>query len=148
MQHEEIRMRTILFFITVLVSLSAVSEREYINGGYWTVTSVDTKEGKFDAYVSDLNKYWRKSMEAGIKEGKILGYQVFSNVHARDGEPNLWLAVHWKSGADILDTPDEYFDAQTEKLFGSYDDGTEALVKRGDLRTIMSTVLMREVTFE
>ena len=56
--------------------------------------------------------------------------------------------MEWKSGADLLDTPDEYLDAQLDKLFGSYDKSTEALVKRGDLRTIMSTVLMREINFK
>ena len=141
-------MKKFLLALTLILPFSALADRDYVNGGYWTVTAVDTKAGKFDAYVSDLNKYWRKSIEAGIKDGKILSYQVFSNVHAREGEPNLWLAVQWKSGADILDTPDEYLDAQTSKLFGSYDDGTVALIERGELRTIMSTVLMRDVTFK
>jgi hypothetical protein len=141
-------MKIIVFALALLTPLFAFAERDYTNGGYWTVTSVDTKEGSFDAYVSDLRKFWRKSIEAGMKDGKIVSYQIFSNVHARPGEPDLWLVVQWKSGAELLDTPDEYFDAQTEKLFGSYDKGTEAMINRGDLRTIMSTVLMREISFD
>jgi len=141
-------MKTLVFALALLMPLFAVAEREYSNEGYWTVTAVDTKEGSFDAYLSDLKKFWRTSIEEGMKDGKIVSYQVFSNVHSRPGEPDLWLVVQWKSGAELLDTPDEYFDAQTEKLFGSYDKGTKAMVKRGDLRTIMSTVLMREISFD
>jgi len=141
-------MKIVVFALALLMPLVALAEKDYVNGGYWTVTSVDTKEGKFDAYLSDLKKFWRKSMEAGIKDGKIVSYQIFSNVHARAGEPDLWLVAQWKSGAELLDTPDEYFDEQAETLFGSYDKGTEAMIKRGDLRTIMSTVLMREVDFK
>lgn len=141
-------MRMFVFALTILIPLSTLAERAYDNGSYWTVTSVDTKEGKYDAYLADLSKYWRKSIEAGMKDGKIVSYQIFSNFHARQGEPDLWLVVQWKSGADILDTPQDYFDAQLDKLFGSYDKSTEALIDRGELRTIMSTVLMREVNFK
>ena len=140
-------MKIFVFALALLMPLIAVAEKDYVNGGYWTVTSVDTKEGHFDAYLSDLKKFWRKSIEAMIKDGKVESYQIFSNVHARAGEPDMWLVVQWKSGSELLDTPDEYWDAQSAKLFGSYDKGTEALIERGDLRTIMSTVLMREINF-
>ena len=140
-------MKIFVFTLALLMPLIAFAEKDYVNGGYWTVTSVDTKEGHFDAYISDLKKFWRKSIEAMKKDGKIESYQIFSNVHARTGEPDLWLVVQWRSGAELLDTPDKYVDAQTEELFGSYDKGTEAMIARGDLRTIMSTVLMREIDF-
>ena len=141
-------MKILLFVVALILPFSALADRDYENGSYWTVQSVDTKPGKFDAYVSDLNQYWRKSMDEMVKEGKILSYQIFSNVLPRDGEPDLWLLVQWKNGAEMLDTPDEYWDAQTKKLFGSIDQGTQATVERGDLRTIMSNVLMREVSFK
>ena len=141
-------MKALIFVVALLLPFSALADRDFANGGYWTVTSVDTKPGMYDAYISDLNQYWRKSMDALVKDGKILSYQIFSNVNQRSGEPNLWLVTQWKSGAEMLDTSDEYWDAQTEELFGSIKGGTEANVKRGDLRTIMSTVLMREVSFK
>lgn len=141
-------MKILLFVVALILPFSALADRDYENGSYWTVQSVDTKPGKFDAYVSDLNQYWRKSMDEMVKEGKILSYQIFSNVLPRDGEPDLWLLLQWKNGAEMLDTSDEYWDAQTKKLFGSIDQGTQATVERGDLRTIMSNVLMREVSFK
>ncbi|MGB5592143.1 MAG: hypothetical protein WBN31_14450, partial [Gammaproteobacteria bacterium] len=74
-------------------------------------------------------------------------YTMFSNVHARDGEPDLWLLVEWNSGADMLDTPTEYFEGLTAKLFGSLDKGQSASIDRGAMRTIMSTTLLREMSF-
>ena len=47
------------------------------DGSYWTVTSVDTKPGKFDDYLSDLNNVWRKSMDMLIADGKV--YRQFLN---------------------------------------------------------------------
>ena len=48
----------------------------------------------------------------------------------------------------MLDTPQEYFEAQNEELFGSLEKGQKANIKRGDIRTIMSNVLMQEVSFK
>ena len=47
-----------------------------------------------------------------------------------------------------MDTPREYWDANAKKLFGSLDKGTQANIKRGELRTIMSSSLLREMAFK
>ena len=141
-------MKKILFAVVLLLPMVAFAQDDYVDGTYWTVTGVDTKPGHFDDYMGDLNKNWRRSMEMLIKDGKVLSYRVFSNVNARADEPNLWLLVEWKSGEAWLDTPQSYFDAQSAKLFGSVQKSDKANIKRGDLRTIMSQVLMREMTFK
>ena len=133
--------------LLLLVPFPALADRDYDNGTYWTVTSVDTKPGMYDAYLSDLKQVWRKSLEMLKSDGKVLSYRMFNNVHARDGEPNIFLMVEWKSAGDVLDAPDDYWDAQEEKLFGSMDNGNQANIKRGDLRTIMSETFLREVSF-
>ena len=65
----------------------------------------------------------------------------------RTDEPNLWLMVEWSSGAAMLDTPTEYFEKISAKLFGSLDKSQTANIDRGELRTIMSTVMLREMSF-
>ena len=140
-------MKKILFAVLLLLPFGAMAQDDYDMGTYWSVTGVDTNEGHFDDYITDLKKGWKKSLDMQIKDGKEVSYQMFANVNAREGEPNLWLLVEWTSGAAMLDTPKEYWDAQAKKLWGSQDKGKEQGKKRGKLRTIMSDTLMREITF-
>lgn len=116
-------------------------------GTYWTVTGVDTKPGHFVDYLADLKAHYRLAMDQQVADGKVKSYTMFANVHPRDGEPDLWLLVEWNSGAAILDTPAEYFEGVTAKLFGSLDAADTANVNRGELRTIMSTTLLRQMSF-
>ena len=109
----------------LLLTFGAVAQDDYELGTYWTVTSVDTKPGHFDDYITDLNKGWRKSLEIQKKEGKVVSYSMFSNVNPRDGEPNLWLLVEWKSGAAMMDSSQEYWDNHAKKLWGSREKGEQ-----------------------
>jgi hypothetical protein len=142
-------MKKMLALAVLLLPFSAFSAEgdPLVWGTYWTVTSVDTKPGKFDAYLADLKANYRRSLDMQIADGKVKSYSMFANVHARDGEPDLWLLVEWNSGADMLDTPVEYFEGLTAKIFGSLDQGESANINRGELRTIMSTSLIRQMSF-
>lgn len=142
-------MKKFALLIALMLPFSAFSaEGDPVEGGtYWTVTSVDTKDGHFDDYLADLKTYYRVSMEQQLADGKIKSYSMFANVNPRKDEPDMWLLVEWSSGAAMLDTPVEYFENMTAKLFGSLDKGQAASVDRGELRTIMSTTLLREMSF-
>ena len=122
-------MRTLLAILILALPCAAMAADDYTLGSYWTVTSVDTKPGHFDDYMADLKRVWRKSLDM------------------MNEEPDLWLLVEWTSGAAYLDTPQEYWDAQTAKLFGSEDAGQAANIKRGDLREILGNSLLREMSF-
>ena len=141
-------MKNLLIAVFLLFPLAAMAQDDYDSGSYWTVTGVDTKPGHFDDYMTDLNNIWQKSLDMMKADGKVLSYRVFGNVNGRADEPDLWLFVEWKSAADMLDTPKEYFDANAAKLFGSVDKSTDANIKRGDLRTIGSNTLLRELSFK
>jgi len=139
--------KLILAALVVMLPMAAFAQDDYSDGTYWTVTGVDTHPGKFDAYMTDLNNVWRKSMDMLMKDGKVVSYKIFGNVNARKGEPDLWLMVEWSSGAAYMDTPREYWDANAKKLFGSLDKGNEANIDRGELRTLMGQSLLRELSF-
>jgi hypothetical protein len=142
-------MRRFLLLAALLLPLSSFAAEgdPHELGTYWTVTSVDTKPGHFVDYLADLKKYYRRSMDQQVADGKVKSYKMFTNVFARKDEPDMWLLVEWNSGADLLDTPQEYFEGITAKLFGSLDDGQTASVNRGELRTLLSTTLLREMAF-
>jgi hypothetical protein len=109
---------------------------------------VETKPGHFDDYIEDLKNNWRRSLVMQKKEGHVLDYKLFGNVDRRDGEPNLWLFVEHKSAGSAYDLPYDYWEKQAKKLWGSVDKGDEAFVERGELRTIKSSILLRELSFK
>ncbi len=148
-------MKRILLSVSMVASMCvslalaplAQSQEHYESGSFWAVTSVETKPGMFDAYMEDLDGLWRRQMDMMKEAGKIKNYMMFSNVHARQGEPDLWLFVEWTSAGAMMDTTWEEWEAMTEKLVGSMDKSRQLSIKRGDLRTLMSDVLLREVKF-
>ena len=142
-------MKRFIALLVLLLPISAYSADgdPHQWGTYWTVTGVDTKPGHFDDYLADLKANYRRSLDMQVADGKVKSYSMFANVHARDGEADLWLLVEWNSGADMLDTPVEYFEGLTAKIFGSLDKGESANIDRGEMRTIMSTSLLREMSF-
>ena len=141
-------MKKLLIALVLLCPLAVSAAEDYELGTYWTVTGVDTEPGRFNDYMSDLNNVWRKSLEMLKADGKVVSYTMFSNVNARENEPDLWLLVEWSSAAAMLDTPQEYFEAQNEELFGSMEKGMKANIKRGEIRTIKSNTLMQEMKFK
>lgn len=141
-------MRKIILTVAALLMSSAIcAQDDYVDGSYWTVTGVDTFPGQFNAYLTDLNGAWRKSMEMLIADEKVLSYKLLNNVNPREGEPDLWLMVEWSSGAAYMDTPRDYWDANARKLFGSMDNGAQANKARGEMREIKSNILLRELRF-
>jgi hypothetical protein len=47
-------MKKILLVLVLLVPFQALADRDYTSGKYWTVTSVETKPGMYEDYLSDL----------------------------------------------------------------------------------------------
>ncbi|MFN2328148.1 MAG: hypothetical protein ABR612_04475 [Chromatocurvus sp.] len=103
---------------------------------------------KFDAYIEDISGLWRSEMEKLKADGKLVSYHMMANVHPRENEPDLWLMVQWTSAADMLDTPWEYWEEMVDEIVGSQEKSRELAIDRGELRTIMGDMLVREITFK
>ena len=135
--------------LTVLASSTAVAQdntRNWDNGAVIAVTEVHIKDGMFNAYINDLNNVWRKYIEEQMKDGSVLGYNMYGNVASRDGEPDLYLTVTYANWA-AFDLGEEYFNAIRDKVQGSADVARSASIKRGDLRTLGSNYNLQEITF-
>ena len=135
--------------LTVLASSTAVAQdntRNWDNGAVIAVTEVHIKDGMFNAYINDLNNVWRKYIEEQMKDGSVLGYNMYGNVASRDGEPDLYLTVTYANWA-AFDLGEEYFNAIRDKVLGSADVARSANIKRGNLRTLGSNYNLQEVKF-
>jgi hypothetical protein len=142
-----------LLGVILLGAFSATSamaqdhERGWDQGHIVQVTEVHTKDGMFNAYINDLGNVWRKFMETRKSEGDVIRYSMYSNVNSRDDEPDLYLVVTYKDWA-AFDRGVEYFEELSAKVLGSAEEMRKASVDRGELRTIGSTYMLRELTFK
>jgi hypothetical protein len=127
-------------------TLAQDNKRNWDIGNVVAVTEVHTKDGMFNAYINDLNNVWRKYIEEQMKDGSVVGYGMFINVAAREGEPDLYLTVTYANWA-AFDLGEEYFNKIQDKIQGSADVARSASIKRGDLRTLGSNYNLQEIKF-
>jgi hypothetical protein len=144
-------MRVILLglLISVIASTPLLAQdhsRNWDNGYVLGVTEVHTKDGMFNAYINDLSNVWRRFLEEQMKDGSVIGYNMYSNASPRQGEPDLYLVVTYANWA-AFDRGEEYFNSIRDKVIGSAEDMREAGVKRGDLRTIGTQRTLVEIKF-
>jgi hypothetical protein len=122
----------------------AEDARAYTNGNVVQVTSVLTKPGKFDEYMSWLAGPFRQEQEELKKAGLIISYGIYSAAPRRPEDPDLYLVVTYKDMA-TLDTIDEKSEAIDRKIFGSLKQANEGAASRESMRTILGTELLREL---
>lgn len=143
---------TVLMTALIFMAFSSVNtlaqdnKRNWDIGNVVAVTEVHTKDGMFNAYINDLNNVWRKYIEEQMKDGSVVGYGMFINVAAREGEPDLYLTVTYANWA-AFDLGEEYFNKIQDKIQGSADVARSASIKRGDLRTLGSNYNLQEIKF-
>ncbi len=123
------------------------NDRNWENGTILQVTHVNTKPGMFNAYINDLNGLWRLFLEQQKEDGNVVGYRMWSNVAARENEPNLILTVEYANWA-AFDLGVEYFEEISVKLRGSLENMRELGIAREELREIGSTFNLQEVRFK
>ena len=122
--------------------------RAYTLGTVWSVGYVETKPGKFDAYIEDLSNVWKAYLDQQIKDGTVVSYKVLTVVSPRDGEPNLLLLVESPNWASFDLQNLEYFDELAVKLQGSIKKSQKASIDRGALRDLRGGVLAQELNFK
>jgi hypothetical protein len=117
-----------------------------VGGDYWTVTGVDVKDGGDLKYHSWLASEWKRNAQFAMSKGWLKGYKIFSNVHARAGEPDLYLIRIFESmpsGAEGEERYKEYMEWQTKT-----EEQMEAESgNRAEYREVMSTVLLQDLSF-
>jgi len=150
MKKSFLKISIISILLSVFIVVSPVwaddNKRNWDNGSVWSVSPVETKPGKFNAYINDLSRVWRAYLEDSKKDGDVLSYKMLNLVSARDGEPNLLLLVEYKNMA-IFDRSMDYFDKQAMKIQGTLDKSIEANINRGALRDLRGSILTREIHF-
>lgn len=116
------------------------------SGDYWDVSAVTVDDGHMPDYVDFLASEYRKRNDFAKSKGWIKDYKIFSNVNARDGEPDLYLVTVF----DHMTTPAE--DIQREKEMNAFmaqttRQGAAGSAHRATFRKLRGDMLLQEMLF-
>lgn len=144
-------MKLLTLALSTAMAFSATAalaqDRVYDLGPVVAVSHMKVEPGQLNAYMSNLNSLWRKSMEDGKRRGEILDYRVYQNMAPGAADADLVLVVTYKN-AGVMDTSLDELDRRTTALQGSVAAAQEATIARGKLRTVMGSQLLRELKFK
>ena len=126
---------------------SAQSDAPYTEGPVWNITMVKTKTGMTDEYLKGLANTLKGTLEEAKKQNLVLDYKVLLGNAATPQDFDILIMVESKNMA-AQDNAREKFDPITRKLVGTTDQQQAIQVKRLDIREIIGTKLMREITLK
>ncbi|PYK24108.1 MAG: hypothetical protein DME59_14665 [Verrucomicrobia bacterium] len=126
---------------------SAQSDAPYTEGPVWNVTMVKTKAGMTDEYLKGLAKTLKASLEEAKKQNLVLDYKILLGDASTPQDFNILIMVESKNMA-AQDNAREKFDPNARKVVGTIDQQQALQVKRLDIREIVGTKLMREITLK
>ena len=108
---------------------------------------VKVKPGMGDEYLKSLAKTLKLSLEEGKKQNLIVDYKILLGGAATPQDFDVLVMVESKNMA-ALDNGREKFDPIARKTIGTTDQQQAIQVKRLDIREIVGTKLMREITLK
>src|SRR5262249_17026037 len=126
---------------------SAQSDAPYTEGPVWNVTMVKTKTGMTDEYLKGLAKTLKASLEEAKKQNLVVDYKILLGSAATPQDFDILVMVESKNMA-AQDNTREKFDPIARKVVGTTDQQQSLAVKRLDIREIIGTKLMREITLK
>jgi hypothetical protein len=125
----------------------AQSDAPYTEGPVWNITMVKAKPGMGDEYLKGLAKTFKGALEEAKKQDLILDYKILLGAAATPQDFDILLMVESKNMA-ALDNAREKFDPIARKIVGTPDQQQAMAAKRLDIREIMGSKLMREITLK
>jgi hypothetical protein len=126
---------------------SAQSDAPYTEGTVWNVTMVKTKAGMSDDYLKGLAKTFKGTLDEAKKQNLIISYKILLGESSAPQDYDILLLVESKNMA-AFDNSREKFDPISKKIEGSVDEQRQTAVKRLDIREILGSKTMREITLK
>jgi hypothetical protein len=120
------------------------SSRPYSEGSVLEVQYIRVKPGHFDDYMSYLAGPYKQMMDGLKKSGVITGWGVYSTDQRDEQDWNLVLTTSYKNMA-AMDNLRDRVDPVQKQVFGSMEQSSAAMVKRGDMRDVVGGRQLREL---
>ncbi len=132
---------------TTTTATASGSTAPYTEGAVWDITMVKTKPGMSDDYLKNLAHAYKSTSDEAKKQGIIMDYKIMIGDAAGRDDFDIMLMVQYKNMA-ALDGLREKTDPIAQKLIGGEDQQRQGSVKRMEIREILGTKTMREITLK
>src|SRR6059058_6305103 len=123
------------------------SNAPYNEGPVWTLTMVKTKTGLGDEYLKQITGTVKPVYEEAKKQKIVLSYKILNGESSNPHDFNILILVEYPNMA-AFDTLREKMDPVLAKVMGSEEQRKDMAVKRLDVREILGTKTMREITLK
>jgi hypothetical protein len=132
---------------TSTTTTKSTSGAPYIEGPVWTMTMVRTKAGLGDDYLRQISGTVKPVYDEEKKQKIILDYKILQGDAMGPNDCNIVIMVEYPNMA-ALDGLREKMDPLIEKVMGNEDQRRATAVKRLDIREILGTKTLREITLK
>jgi hypothetical protein len=123
------------------------SNAPYTEGPIWVLTMVKTKSGLGDDYLKSISQTVKPVYDEEKKERIILDYKILEGDAMGAQDFSILIMVQYPNMA-ALDGLRDKMDPIVEKVMGSEEQRRTTAVKRLDIREILGTKTMREITLK
>jgi hypothetical protein len=132
---------------TSTATTKSASGAPYVEGPVWTMTMVRTKAGLGDDYLRQISGTVKPVYDEEKKQKIILDYKILQGDAMGPNDYNIVIMVEYPNMA-ALDGLREKMDPLIEKVMGNEDQRRATAVKRLDIREILGTKTLREITLK
>jgi len=123
------------------------STAPYTEGSVWTLSMIKTKTGLGDEYLKQITGTVKPVYEEAKKQKIVLSYKILNGEASTPHDFNILILVEYPNWA-AFDALRDKMDPVIAKVMGSQDQQKEMAVKRLDVREILGTKTMREITLK
>jgi hypothetical protein len=123
------------------------SSAPYNEGPVWTLTMIKTKTGLSDEYIKQITGTVKPVYEEEKKQKIILDYKILNGEASDPHDFNILILVEYPNWA-AFDSLRDKMDPVIAKVMGSEEQRRDLAVKRLDIREILGTKTMREITLK
>jgi hypothetical protein len=132
---------------TTSAKTSAGSTAPYNEGSVWILSMIKTKAGLADEYLKQISGTVKPTYEEAKKQKIILSYKILQGEASDSHDFNILILVEYPNYA-ALDGLRDKMDPVLAKVMGSEEQRKDMAVKRLDIREILGTKTMRELTLK
>lgn len=133
--------------LATTVSAPALAQEFPLKAGeYAQMTGIDVEDGEGTLkYAEWLAGEWTRFQEYAKSQGWITNYAIYSNVHARAGEADLFLVTTFASLPDAAEQErrDKAFDEWSRT---NVQEQLAASGNRAEYRTVLSSMMLQRYT--
>ena len=142
-------MRKTYGFVLLLVLVVPVwAQEHFTEGPVWRVQLIRVKPTQMDAYLSSLRQSSKPFFEEEKRQGIITDYKIFfKETKSNPQDWDIAVAIQYKNHA-AMDGEAAKAEAIRDKVLGGKQPAQQLGEKRAEIREIISSELLQEITLK